>query len=118
MGGPLRGVGVFGSSAVALPFSRWVTVGISLRARDWKEIDRVKPEGGQDSASGAPQPQLCDGRQVLALKHVPGGGSRAEKGSAVTCCKEETEDQVCFMAKEKFSFCVCSVYCLQFLRGC
>lgn len=72
MGGTLRGVGVFGSSAVALPFSRWVTVGISLRARDWKEIDRVKPEGGQDSASGAPQPQLCDGRQVLALKQCLG----------------------------------------------
>lgn len=41
-----------------------------------------------------------------------------EKGLKITYFKEEIKDRVCFMAKEKFYFCVCSIYCLQFLRGC
>lgn len=40
------------------------------------------------------------------------------KGLEITYYQEEIKDHVCFMAKEKFSFGVCSVYCLQFLRGC
>ena len=49
---------------------------------------------------------------------MPGGGTRMEKGLNILLHKEEIKDRVYLMAKEKFYFWVCPVFCLQFLKGC